>query len=108
MSLSVEVLELFAEAQGFGAVEWMGDTARVITRKGKAEPGLWATDRAAYYREWRKKNPARAKAIVQAYQARHPERVKAKRKAAWARYYATNAERIKANARARHAAQVAR
>lgn len=100
--MRVDVLELFAEAQGGGdSPEWMGDFAHVIERKGpRSSDSLWMTDRAAYYREWRARNPERARAIVRAYQARHPERVKAKRAAAWARYYAKNRERILAQRRA--------
>jgi hypothetical protein len=59
---TTEILELFAEAQA-GAAEFFADS-RVITRSGRGEP---VKIDAAYFREWRKKNPERSAAIARTY-----------------------------------------
>lgn len=102
MSLSLDVLEVFAEAQGLAlSPEWMGDAGHLLTRSTRP-PSLWTTDKAAYYREWRRKNPAKARAIVRKYET--TAKGKAKKAAAWQRYYEKNAPRLREAARRRHAA----
>jgi hypothetical protein len=82
-----EILGELVEAQGRGRGEYF-TAVRVFEVIGRDERQPKKPMPAAYFREWRRRNPEQARAIARAYKARHPERVKALAAARWARYAA--------------------
>lgn len=114
MSRLLDVMELFAEAQALATrPEWLGASALLIQRKGRSERTLSV---AEYHRQWRAKNPERARAITAAYRERQlaadREAFLRRKREANRRHYQRNAEAMRERARqyaaAKRAARVGR
>lgn len=114
---SLEIALEMGELSGADVAQWFGDSFSTFRRTGtrpRKSTALGKLTReelqlinAKYWRDWRAKNPERARSYVAAYMAREPEKKRAMRQARKRRHQQKHRDRYNKQQRDAYARRVA-